>query len=339
MSKSNTNAFAYINKDEFTRFSSSGGAFLGIVSAFFALHKNEKCSVYGSQFNEDLSVSHGRALTFKEAVRFCGSKYVRSDCGKMYTEVQRDLNNGFYVLFSGTPCQVAALRSCLASKEVPDDRLLTVDIVCHGTPKAEFWLDYKRYLEKRENSKLKTYSFRYKPGGWKGYPVYAKFENGKSYVNTFGISRYIALFRKDLLMNNGCFNCQFPGKYQSDITIADFWGIELCMPDVDTKHGVSLMVFHNDNNEKLKEQLRHSSKLMRETKDETYIKYNHNLSKKTKKPENYDDFWRDYKDKGLEYVLKVYGDDNLKGRVKFSINHVIRKTGMLSLAKKIMHKA
>lgn len=122
-------------------------------------------SIYGATFDEKFRVKHERAIDLDGVLKFCGSKYVQSELGRVYDDVASDLNCGMYVLFTGTPCQIAALKAYLHKKEVSTDKLITVDIVCHGTPQIQFWEDWVHYLEEKENSKLKNFSFRYKPKG------------------------------------------------------------------------------------------------------------------------------------------------------------------------------
>lgn len=327
-------AYAYINK-RFTDISSSGGAFLGIVESFFCIDSECNHSVYGAMFDSDFHVIHGRAETLEESKIFTGSKYVESVLGDTFKSIENDLDRNYKVLFSGTPCQVAALINRFKDKDTSN--LLTVDIVCHGTPKKEFWEDYKEYIESQENSKLLKFTFRHKPAGWKGYPTYAEFDSGKKYINSYKCSGYITLFRQDLLTRSGCFNCVFPGNYKSDITIADFWGIEKCMPDVNTKSGVSLMIFHSEC-KNIKEHLKQHSELFREITDQSYLNYNHNLQYKTSKPRNYEKFWSDYKENGIEYVLKLYGGINPKGKIKFYTTRFLRNTGLMQLAKDLLKR-
>lgn len=65
--------------------------------------------------------------------RLRGSKYVQSYMGTVYRTVEQRLRDNRYVLFSGTPCQVAGLKAFLGKTY---DRLLTVDIICHGVPSS-----------------------------------------------------------------------------------------------------------------------------------------------------------------------------------------------------------
>ena len=332
-------AYAYKNSKEILMKSSSGGAFLGICNAFidFAGVDNQ-WSVYGVKFDNEFHILHSRATTIDECFEFCGSKYAQSDLNGCFEKVANDLNNGYYVLFTGTPCQIAGVKAYISKAGCSDKTLYTMDIICHGTPKPEFWADYVKYLENKNQSKLKNFSFRHKEKGWKGYPILAEFENGKRYENTFDVSTYMILFRKNLLMRKACFNCKFPGNFQSDITVGDFWGVELCMSEVDTDGGVSLILAHTEKGIGLSEKLNTQGAFFKQTHDESYLKYNHNLKNSTAQPDLYDSFWKDYKEFGIESVLGKYGENNIKGRLKFNTKRFLCDSGLLGVAKKVLKK-
>lgn len=65
---------------------------------------------------------------------FQGSKYVQSDMAGCFVEVKHDLKKRKKVLFTGTPCQVAAIKKYLSRDNIDVSGLYTVDIVCHGAP-------------------------------------------------------------------------------------------------------------------------------------------------------------------------------------------------------------
>lgn len=332
-------AYAYKNVANILEKSSSGGAFLGIVKAFVDMAGKDEWHVYGAKFNDNFDVVHDKALTINECYAFCGSKYVQSDISLCFDEICCDLNNGCRVLFTGTPCQIGAVKKYIENKKCPDEHLITIDIACHGAPSKKIWQDYVKYLERENKSKLVEFSFRYKKKGWKGYPILAKFQNGKKYENNFKTSGYMTMFRKNLLAPERCFNCQFAGNYMSDITIADFWGVEICMPEVPTKGGVSVIIAHSKKGDDLLEKMNAKDVLLEQTPNDDYIKYNSNLYKPTTKPKNYDEFWKDYETKGIEYVLKKYGENNLKGKIKFNIKRFLRDSGLLAIIKKVIKKA
>lgn len=336
-----SDAYVFKNKPEILEQSSSGGAFLGIAETFFKKESNG--TVYGAMFTGDFKVIHSSAETLKECLLFCGSKYVQSDLNGCHEKVVEELKNGKSVLFTGTPCQIAAVKAYVEKKKCGREKLYTVDIACHGTPKKEFWKDYVAYLEKKKGAKLVKFSFRYKPRGWKGYPIYAEFANGIKRINTLDVSTYQNLFRKDLLMRESCFKCRFPGNFQSDLTLADFWGVELCMPEVSVKGGVSLILSHTEKGMQMiawmQEQCEKEQVLLKKVPGDDYIKYNHNLSGTTQKPEQYEKFWNDYKTNGIEFVLKKYGGNNMIGKGKFYAKRFLRDSGMLAAAKKVLKKA
>lgn len=102
-------AFAARNRDESVRReSSSGGMFHALASHVIG---DLDGVVYGCAFDGDLRARHVRCETIEEAERCMGSKYSQSDMGDAIARVREDLDEGRVVLFTGTPCQVAAVRS------------------------------------------------------------------------------------------------------------------------------------------------------------------------------------------------------------------------------------
>lgn len=102
-------AYAYRNDDEVRAHSSSGGAFWALAKPVI----DEGGVVYGAAFDDRFAVRHIRCEDEVSLRRCCGSKYVQSDVGDSYASVRADLASGRTVLFSGTPCQVAGLKSYL----------------------------------------------------------------------------------------------------------------------------------------------------------------------------------------------------------------------------------
>ena len=137
--------------------------------------------MYGAAYSSDMKVIHKRITSSDEICQIRGSKYVQSDTFRVYEKVKTDLRAGQKVLFSGTPCQVAALKNFLGKD---DENLLLVDIMCHGVPSPLIYGDYCTWLENKQKSKLSKLNFRYKKPGWTVFSMKADFENGKSYVSS-----------------------------------------------------------------------------------------------------------------------------------------------------------
>ena len=122
--------------------SRSGGTFMAICQ--YVLDK--KGVIYGAAFDENLKVVHKRAEDKKAVNDFKGSKYVQSEMGDTFLSVRRDLNDHRVVLFSGTGCQTAGLKSYLRQQNTDTTNLILCDIVCHGVPSHYVYEKYLDYL-------------------------------------------------------------------------------------------------------------------------------------------------------------------------------------------------
>ena len=140
--------YAFSNREDVLRKASSGGAFLAVAEAFFETEPHREHAVYGVCFDEALMPIYRRVTALADCALFCGSKYVRADLGDTYARIKEDLSDGALVLLVGTPCFVAGLRKNLAAASVSDAGLYCIDLICHGTPSANYWADYKTWLEK-----------------------------------------------------------------------------------------------------------------------------------------------------------------------------------------------
>ena len=139
------------NSNDIWKRSSSGGAFTAITDAWFEKY-NESAVVYGCVFDENLNAVHIRTTTKVKRDRMCGSKYIQSNIAGIFKDVENDLNNGLYVCFSGTPCQIAGLKKYLECKKVEQkEYLLTIEVICHGVGSIKFFKDYIKDLEKKYN--------------------------------------------------------------------------------------------------------------------------------------------------------------------------------------------
>lgn len=181
----------------------SGGAFCGVVwSENGAFHKMAQ---------DDASLSE-----------FQGSKYAHSDVKDTYKEIKQRLEYSQRVVFSGTPCQCAGLRSYLGKHY---HNLILVDIICHGVPSRKFLRDCNSEVEKSHGRKLRYVRFREKnPDQLRTCTSYV-FEGGVSDKVKNNKSLFYRLFDDNYTLRENCYNCKYCSVQRvSDITIADFWG-------------------------------------------------------------------------------------------------------------------
>lgn len=326
-------------KDVSNTDSSSGGAFPAIIDA---VSKRYGCLpvVYGAAFDESFNVKHIRTNTYEDYKKLRGSKYVRSELGDSFKSVIDDLNKGYIVIFSGTPCQIAGLKKRVDTNKVNTANLFLVDIVCHGTPKPIVWNDFKQWIMQKQNSAICDFSFRYKKSRWKSYPIMARFDNGKTLVNTFPLRRYTQLFYSDLTLSEGCYKCPFATvERQSDITIGDFWGIRRVLPDYEFKEEVSQILISSAKGEIIFEDLsKNENYLIEEANVEVSAKFQDSFNSPTKKPENYYQFQKDYDNLDFQNLLVKYAEYNIKGFIKHCIKRGMGETGLLNIFKNIIKR-
>ena len=138
-------AYACINKDEDIRKNSSSGGIFTLIAEEII---DRGGAVFGAQFDNDFNVIHSYTNNKEELYKYRGSKYAQSIIGDNYKIVKSFLEEGKYVLFTGTPCQVEGLYAFLQKDY---DNLYTGDIICHGIPSPKVWKKYKEELEKQNN--------------------------------------------------------------------------------------------------------------------------------------------------------------------------------------------
>ena len=184
-----------------------------------------------------------------------GSKYVQADVGTIYRDVRVLLKTGRRVLFSGTPCQVAALYAVLGN-QANSANLFTVDIVCHGTPSVKVFEKYVGAIEKENSSYLLSSNFREKQKGWKMFSMTSLLQKktGETIVfsETLHFDKFLKLFLRNVCLNKSCTVCHY-GKLprSADITLGDYWNIADVYPEMDDDMGTSLVLLNTYHGEEL----------------------------------------------------------------------------------------
>lgn len=261
--------YAAINKDEEVRLkSSSGGIFHLLAEKTIA----EGGVVFGARFDEQWQVVIDYAETMDGVRAFMGSKYVQARMDTAYADAKRFLKEGRKVLFSGTPCQIAGLNHYLRK---PHDNLLTVDIICHGTPSPKVWDRYLDEVVTAGRKAIHDVQFRNKRNGWKAFNFTMAYDKDEQAVSLFSHhqqNHYMRAFLRDMILRPSCYQCQAKsGRSYSDITIADFWGINTEMPEMDDDKGTGLVLV---NTEKGQSALDWTKTNHKETTAETAVRHN-----------------------------------------------------------------
>ena len=218
--------------------STSGGAFTALSDAVLA----RGGAVAGAVWTPDFQVRHAVASdpAARDAMR--GSKYVQSDTSGVFPEVKKLLDEGREVLFSGTPCQVAALYGFLGESGRCEN-LITVDFICHGAPSPKVFRAYLEDLSAKRGSPVRQVRCRDGKLGCVPMRIGADFADGGAYLEDCEHDPYFRLFLSGIINRRACAACPYTRvRRGSDLTIADNWRFGAFAPEWDDNSGVSTLL-------------------------------------------------------------------------------------------------
>ncbi len=236
--------------------STSGGVFSAVAHSFL----EQGGVVAGACMelkNRKVHVYHKLIDTKEELPDLQGSKYVQSNLWECVDKMEALLNAGKNVLFSGTPCQVDAIKGKFS--KYLETQLFTIDVVCHGVPNKSFFESFLEEYQKRENLKLKKIIFRDKKNGW-GHKGSLVTEDNRIIAFTRGGFSFYNYFIEGEISRESCYFCPYACLERvGDITVGDYWGIKNYDPQLltenggafDFKMGVSCLIVNNTRGEEL----------------------------------------------------------------------------------------
>lgn len=323
------------NDSQILNSTASGGVFSAIAYSFF----NKDGVVFGSSLekeNEKFIIKHIKADSLEKLNRLKGSKYAQSDITNVYEEVQAELDKGKKVLFSGTPCQISAIK-----KYVHDtSNLFTIDIICHGVPSNSMFVDYIKYTNSKNNIKIDNFKFRDKSKGWGSYYYnYSYFDlNRKKHFEKIEAaynSSYYQLFLDSYFFRENCYSCSYANDNRvGDITIGDYWGIEIEHPqlindkEIDVNTGISCLIVNSEKGEKLIKDFSEGLVIYK-SNFEKVRKHNVQLNHPCVMKEERKQLLDDYEKEGYEAIEKFYkhkyGKKNFIKNIWFKIPKKIRR--------------
>lgn len=231
------------NNDEVRKESSSGGVFTLLAEEIIS----QGGAVFGVRFDENWQAVFDYAETTEALAAFRGSKYLQARVGNSFTKCKQLLEQGRKVLFSGTQCQIAGLLHFLRR---PYPNLLTVDFICHGVPSPKVWQHYLGEVVQAGKQAIADIKFRDKRLGWKRFSFTLDYnEQNRCYnlTSPFTQNTFMNAFLANLILRPSCYSCPAKGgRSNSDITIADFWGIDQVNPEMFDDRGTSLVLIHTE---------------------------------------------------------------------------------------------
>lgn len=289
------------------RASQSGGAFAALAAGVL----KEKGVVFGCALNEQHEAVHRKISEVSEIEWLHGAKYVQSRKGSVFQEVKRCLMNGQRVLFSGTQCEVAALKAYL---NLPfEDRLLCVSIICYGVPSPLVWQRYVEWQEKKKHGKCVHADFRNKRKyGWKSSIETLTFrrKNGREFKRSSMV--YSNMYLRHCMLRPSCYQCPYKEGgigLVGDVLIGDCWNLERKEPSFDDNMGASIVIINSPAGEK-------AWSVYGDSMEKKALRYSDYLQPALVSPAKLSDdtprFWDDFARLPFNAMVKKYGRIGVK---------------------------
>lgn len=319
-------AYAMRNKNtEELKQSSSGGIFK--VLANYVLENDGV--VFGAAYDKELSVNHIKIEKKEELVLLQSSKYVQSNINNTYKEAEEELKKNKLVLFSGTPCQIIGLNSYLMEEY---ENLITCDLVCHGVPSQKLFRKYLEYLSEKFKSKVIKYNFRSKKKkGW-GLISEVETEDRKIRFIEPDFDPYYSNFLDSSTYRENCYKCHYTNYNRvSNITLADFWGINGIHPKFYSEQGNSLILSNNKKGDEILLKISDKIDLLSTNINEA-AKHNKNLIKPSSRPNIRDSIYNDIDSMDAQKYVQT------RLKIKYTSKKIL-KAIIPTRVKKILKKA
>ena len=309
---------AFVNDRKLLRTSNSGGIF-SCIAEYFLTHNGFVC---GAAFTDELEVKHIVISKQSDLYRLQGSKYVQSESSYCFPKLKKLLQAGKNVLFCGTGCQVAGLKSYLIHEY---DSLLTIELVCHGVSSPTLFSKYLAWLGERHGGKVSQYKFRSKeirPTGEHSQFYYIV--NGIKYVGQSYEDPYYGSFLAGKTLRDSCYHCHFKGnKRVGDLTVGDFWGIEKKHSDFPIKNGTSLVMINSQKGTAIFNKIANKLTYVLSNYDEAILR-NPSIAKPTRKPNKMIDYSaQDLFEEKLKPKLSL--KDKIKNRLPWQVKWFLKR--------------
>ena len=301
-----------IKNQEILAKSSSGGMFTTFTDYLIDNNYAVVCSIMDYE-NKTLEFSIVNDKNKRDEAR--GSKYFQSDTKNIFSDSIAYLkaDDNHKIAFVGTGCQTEAFRKNIYMHNL-NDRVLLIDIICHGVPSKKIVMEYIKYLT-GGSGKFDYITYKDKRNGWSKPVSLIKYNNKEYKLN------------KDICYNANiirlsCNVCPYTKtKRKSDITIGDFWGIEKQHPEFYSETGNSLVLIHSKKGMELFNRIKPNIEYVESSVDKCLQP---NLQKPTMRSKDRAKFWNDYNSKSFSYVVKKYEMIGLYKKICNKAKKIIR---------------
>lgn len=299
--------------------SSSGAVFPALAEYIISIGGY----VVGAYYDgTDNSVKHKIVDTVEGVELLRTSKYVQSSISGILSDTKKLLEQGRWILFTGTPCQIAGLKSYLNKDFLT---LITCDCSCHGVPSPGLWNKWIQYIQQTYDCKVKNVCFRdqSQAESWGQFQISYQGESEK-FCFPQKKDAFFKAFSANVSLRMSCFNCKYKGWERcSDITLADFWGVDRVCPEGKNLRGTSMILVHTEKGEIILKEI--SSKIsMRIVENKLAETVNSATWKSVQKPQQRNTFFRDLQYKKVTECIDKYAVTR-EPTLLFRIRHKIKR--------------
>lgn len=318
--ETNQQAFAGWSKIKQIRKSSTSGGIFKVLAEYILEENGVVC---GAVFKNPVDLRHVMLESKEKISRMSGSKYIQSNMSGIYRKVEEKLKENRKVLFSGTPCQINALR-CYLKRDY--ENLFTCEVLCHGIASTKWYIDVLLDITKGNLEKIKEVEFRNKDKGWEKSQFIVVEKNGKkhhclSYWGAFGYP-----FSRQILSRKVCLSCRFSAKNRvADITLGDYSGNDkdrFCLED--RYLGISIILTNSSKGEYLIKKI--ADKIEVYERDINFVVMSSPaMRKRVSALDEWKEFWTTYNYSGYEIAKKFYGTPTKKEFIWYKYNQPIQR--------------
>lgn len=316
--------FAASMKDRKRRLESQSGGVCDVISTVAV--EGGKGVVYGVGFDEKWNVLHKRATDLEGIKEFRGSKYVQSNIENVYKTIISDIKDECveHIVVTGTACQIAGVKAYLRQKKQTTEKVVFVDLICHGVPSPKIWREYLDSEGKRRN--LLNIKFRDKRFGWSSHVETFVYKHKTTHSRMF-----THFFYMESISRKCCSTCKYTSyNREADITVADFWGYKNAGMTYDS-FGISECLINTQKGESFFNACHDKLNVVPITKEQSD---QWNLNRPTKVDENQRKrFWDMYQMGGYYAVKDTFLKNIIKNEWKMSVFYVLKSIKRLFTGK------
>ena len=308
--------FATLTNDTSLRSICSSGGFITTCANKFIENGG---IVYAAAFVEKFHIEHIRVDNVTDLKKTAGSKYSVSSLKQILPLIKADLLEGKKVLFIGTPCQCAIMK-----KKYDNKSLYLIDLICHGNTSPKYYEAYLSYIEEKFGS-IQKFNFRDKTAYGLSAISSIVLASGRKKVCYSPKYNYYYYYMKQDAYLSSCYSCQYANIDRiGDITVGDFWGIEIIDPKFPSSDGVSAVIINSYKGDMLWKFTKDSVTYVKEDL-EKYIPYNAALTHAVTRGEKYD-------------IVRKYLKENRAVNIFTEVYDITIKEKIAGILKKIVPK-